>query len=101
MFMSDDDPMQRRMMQIQDESPEMLIHQGLEHADNPEVPMDYETRMSVIEPLLMAKMFKGQAPQLSQFRKGQQGEITMPADKGDKKDALGMIKTVGSLVAML
>lgn len=46
-------PMQRRM----EEDPAMLVHQGLEHVDNPDIPFDYETRMAILEPLLRAKHF--------------------------------------------
>ena len=49
----DSDAMGRRIQNYQND-PMQIIQAGFAHADNPDVPLDFETRMAVAEPMLRA-----------------------------------------------
>lgn len=75
-------------------SPESLVAQGIKHADDPNTPLDFDTRMHVLDNLVRAQIFgKGGS---GGYEKGAQGEIS--SGKAPDTGGLGKIMSLVALV---
>lgn len=86
-----DSAMSRRT-EANNNHPDSLIAQGLKHADDPNTPLDYDTRMSVIEPMLRAQHFGIGGG----YEKGSQGEIKT-TDTKQNSNGLGSLISLAAL----